>query len=113
MRFLQQFQSARVVAGLHAAVDLLGKLAFGFCPGLLLAPLLQALDLKFQTGILAVNVAEDFPIIERVRKQGLFLVRVGARHDRVHQVAFVLHGSQCPLEMRPRLGQQNTTRVPR
>ena len=67
---------------------------------LLVAPLLQALDFKLQSRILAVDRAQNFPIVQRIAERSLLFVQVRAGNDGIHQIALVLHQPQRALEMR-------------
>ncbi len=67
---------------------------------LLVAPLLQALNFKRQSRILAVDRAQDFPIVQGIAERCLFFVKVRPGDDRVDQVALVLHQTQRAFKMR-------------
>src|SRR5580704_5343507 len=96
---LQKSECARVVRGMQAGIDLLDQLGFCLDAGLLLASFLQALDFKLQAGILTVNGAQNFPIIEGVAERILLFMMVSAGNDRVHQIALVFHQAQGALEV--------------
>src|ERR1019366_5250667 len=85
---------------MQTGVDLFDQARFGFSPNLLLAPLLQALDLEGQSRILAVDSAQDLPVVQRIAIRSLFLVQVCPGDDGVDQVALVLHQPQGAFEMR-------------
>ena len=99
-RPLQQIERASVVAGMQARVNLFDQTCLGFAPSLLVAPLLQTFHLERQPWILAVDRAQDLPIVERIAVRTLFFVKVCPGNDRVDQVAFVLHQPQSPFEVR-------------
>ena len=84
---------------MQAGVDLFDQARLGFDSDLLVASLLQALDFEVQSGILAVNRAQDFPIVEGIAERRLLFVKVGPGDDRVDQVALVLHQPQRALKV--------------
>ena len=81
-------------------IDLFDETRFGFDTNLLVTALLQTFNLERQPRILAVDGAQDLPIIQRIAIRALFFVKVGPGHDGVDQVAFVLHQPQCTFKMR-------------
>ena len=95
----QKSESARVVTGMQTGIDLFHQPGFRFTAGLLLATFLQPLDFKLQSRILAVNRAQNFPIIERIAERTFLFVMVRSRNDGVHQIALVFDQPQGALEM--------------
>src|SRR6266536_3975403 len=95
----EQFEHSGVIAGMQARIDLLDQLGSGFDAGLLIAALLQTFDFKLQPGILAINGSQDFPIVERITKGSLLFVQVGARDDRVYEIALILHEVKSTFKM--------------
>jgi len=49
---------------------------------------------------LAVDGAQNLPIVDRIYERAFLFVMVGPRDDRVDQVALVLHQPQCAFEVR-------------
>ena len=97
---LQQIQGAGVVAGMQTGIDLFDQARFGFDASLLVAPFLQTFHFKRQPGILAVDGAQDFPVVQRIAVRALLFVKVGARDDGVDQIALILHQPQRAFKVR-------------
>src|ERR1700691_6197972 len=85
---------------MQTGVDLLDQARLRFDSNLLITALLQALNLESQPRILAVDSAQDFPIVQRVAVSSLLLVKMGAGDDGVDQVALILHQAQGAFEVR-------------
>jgi hypothetical protein len=68
---------------MQTGVNLFDQTGFGFDTDLLVASLLQALNFKRQSRILAINRAQDLPIVQGITERGLFFVEVRPRDDRV------------------------------
>ena len=54
---------------------------------------------NFKPRILAVNRAQDFPVVERIAERTLLFVMVRPRDDGVHQIALVFDQPQGALEV--------------
>ena len=85
---------------MQTGINLFDQARLGFDADLLVAPLLQAFNFKRQSWILAVNCAQDFPVVQGVAERCLFFVKVRSRDNLVDQITLVLHQPQRALKVR-------------